>query len=53
MGYCICTDYHARILEHLGYPEANLTFLQLMAQRLFGWSVSWLWQTRGGWWSSR
>ena len=39
-GYCFCTDYHARILERLGYPEANLTFLQLMAQRLFGWPVS-------------
>lgn len=38
-GYCLCTDYHARILEQLGSPAADLTFIQLMFQRLLGISV--------------
>ncbi len=35
-GYCICTDYHADVLARLGSPEADLTFIQLMFQRLLG-----------------
>ncbi len=38
-GYCLCTDYHARVLEQLGNPAADLTFIQLMFQRLLGISV--------------
>jgi hypothetical protein len=34
-GYCFCTDYHARILEQLNDPGADVTFIQLMFQRLF------------------
>lgn len=34
-GYCFCTDYHAQILEQLNDPGANVTFIQLMFQRLF------------------
>ena len=39
-GYCICTDYHARILERLGSPDADITFIQLMFKRLLGLTVS-------------
>lgn len=39
-GYCFCTDYHAQVLRQLDHPDADLTFIQLMFERLLGISLS-------------
>lgn len=37
IGYCLCTDYHMRIRESLGYHDTARTYIQLMVQSVTGW----------------
>jgi hypothetical protein len=35
-GYCICTDWHFRVRERLGYNESYTSYLQLLGTEWFG-----------------
>lgn len=39
-GYCICTDWHFRIRDQLGYPDVGPSYLQLLAVEFFGILIS-------------
>ncbi|MGL4462263.1 MAG: DUF2784 family protein [Planctomycetia bacterium] len=35
-GYCVCTDWHFRVREQLGYVDWESTYVQLLVDKLFG-----------------
>lgn len=39
-GYCLCTDWHFRIREKLGYEDTATTYVQLLTEKGFGFEIS-------------
>jgi len=35
-GYCVCTDWHWQVREHLGYHDNTNSYIQFLAQKLTG-----------------
>jgi hypothetical protein len=35
-GYCLCTDWHWRVRQHLGYHDNTNSYIQFLAQKLTG-----------------
>ena len=35
-GYCICTDWHWRVRNQLGYHDTSNSYIQFLAQKLTG-----------------
>jgi Protein of Unknown function (DUF2784) len=39
-GYCLCTDWHFQVRRQLGYEDPWSSYIQLLADRAFGISLS-------------
>jgi hypothetical protein len=39
-GYCVCTDWHWRVREHLGYHDMTNSYIQFLVVKLTGINVS-------------
>jgi len=35
-GYCLCTDWHWRVREHLGYHDMGNSYVQFLLQKITG-----------------
>ena len=38
IGYCICTDWHWRVREALGYHMTESSYLDFLVKAFFGWT---------------